>query len=1238
MRRFSKIFAVIMSICMLFGIITATAVYAADQSYDLDITSDGGIKSVMSLDFEEVKNGDVSYAASSSGNRKSDYGWTGSRYNDLIDIVARTQTDEFGMTNNYLQHQRIDGAAFDRNAGYWEYFISRWTTSTARKLSDYSYLTIDFDVCADEYIYTLNGEQHHGTEVPEGATDVYLSYPDLFSFYNILRGPGGSNNDYGFITIVKDGLKWYAVASPSSGNQNSNLTYGKGNSIELYDIAGAWNHFSIVLDIDNVTLGDTKLRVYVNGEILFEKHLNYSAAEFYPDSLRFDTNKTVQADASKFFSYGIDNISSVYYDKDYSSGDDVYGLDDYYAETDHLTTNLSVCEDIVYTSEYSYYGSPTPYDMVIEHTDGSKFPYYSIDTGLKNIKDGDFVTITKDILDFTPNDNVEELTFISSDGTQKLELSAVAREYYKVQHTQDRYTLKLDKTSGLKLNYYSAQGKGSNTKIIKTYNLLPFCTPSADIYDLKIYGKIDVSNPDAPTIEILKKWEIDVDGDGYGDGTEPYSMTVAEMNELREVGSDEIAVVPVFEVKPLEYIVEYLDSNLATAPNLCVSDRNYSKLTAIAELSKALSDIPEGVSVKVTLYTDYENLTSSIVIPAGVTVNFDLNGHSISANGASVFTVNEATELNLYSTKAGAKITGNDIITSKGLDACVINIGEKRNGETVVADGNNISLVGGSLINLKGSSADRPNDNKILITIKGGSYTVSADANGAMFPISDVDMLFDIQNAYLCSTNGTPIFSAVTSVTHSANISISASTVMSLDGADVASIIGTWTNTCNAAVSDSVLIGYNSNATKFVLGDNCKVSGTFNKSGILVSEGVNYARSNNGKTSVTVADTQFEITLITFKTQPENVCTVKWLKPDESVYATEYWVKESGVDFADASVFGIVSGNNDWYDRVYNGWNNKATNTPDQTVTGDVEYIPAANGYVGNLKSYMSVEITDGLTYNVYLPKLPEGSVVTFIGFFDAVGNRITNGVYDNIEEYSYKLMSVVSAADFDATTITVKYSVGGNEFSLEITFDILDYAKKVNEKYGCGTDESKLVYAMLQYKLEAYKKTDGAKETVINKIYSNYLDPHGTNCGCAGDTDYSPETTPSDDLSAVEEKLVGIDYGIVLDNDLKSQYSFAIRFNKDFAVTAVNAKISETVVSNLVRIEHDDCIEYRWSNISLEYLSQAITLTVTVSDSEQPLTCVCSLAGCIEKNDSAFLKALYVLSSKAFAEAAENS
>ncbi len=827
MKKRNKIFAALLAVTlvgtMLFSGIFANDTRAAAQNV-LNITRNG-VSNTASLDFENYAVGSSAFESSVGGDA-APYNWAPilrRTEGDSKNITVRQQSGPDGLTTNkYISHRRTGISVHPRGT----YVDMRIASASAKShnITDYSYIVFDFDICADEYVYTLDDQKQHGTEVPEGATDVSLAYAAANIYLLNRDSSQGAAGSTSHINLVKSDNRWYVSVGTAKA--------------PLSDILGAWNHITMAFCINTSAPKPTAtMRYYVNGEYLTESTTT-SDVDVFVDSVRFNMGAGLFTEQSPYFSIGYDNISCHYYDKNYTSGEDVFGIDDYYKDPNHTDKKFSICEDIVYIDGYSYAGTPTPFSVSIKHEGvAAEETFYSIKSALAAIKDRDIVTLNTSLAEpFTPDregdDAIKLITFKLQNGVE-FTLDEDSKNYYVTQTSGNVITLKYDVESALKLNWYNGE-----SEVVYTQNLLPLYAPNPELPVLKIHGKTDVlTNRLNPTLDILLGWDWDIDSDGVGDNAPLSALTAADFLELREAGVSTISIVSKYKTVSLAFAVQYVDKdgNL----KLYAPDYDFEKMSSLDNLFECIANIDTTDEIIVTLYKDLALAPDkSIVIPEGKNVAINLNGHKITqaqsaASQTGVFTLNEGSTLSVYSSIENGIIettgVGYGVFTAADINAAKINLGARYDGDGLVTvPGANLAINAGSLFNFAGSDTGRADTYKITVDVNGGTYLgTTASIQGALLPISELDVNINLNGATVATLTGEPIFKVNTALAHSAKIAISKSTVASLDeNGAVCPLTKDLTSKESITITDSTVLGLDTLLSGVTLGAGCKLGTT----------------------------------------------------------------------------------------------------------------------------------------------------------------------------------------------------------------------------------------------------------------------------------------------------------------------------------------------------------------------------------------------------------------------------
>ena len=427
MKRFSKIFAVLLTLTLLLGVFT---MFASAETGTGTITNHSYSNDYQSVSVgSTVPNIGAGSATSTSSfviaqNGENQY----ARYSYLKDITGNYSSCRRDF--KYGNYSTVK-SNYDDN---WGNVYAAVKDGTVKDLSYYSYIVIDFDVCADKYRYLIDVEQvtettdEEGNPITEtkivteerlsatypteeGAYDIRLSYSDN-SYFNLDNRP--------IIEKVSDGTKSYSMPT---NNYNScfiyfnydeadgvwkvykSSTFSDSNLIgELSNVLGEWNHFTYVIDVDHTTLANSKLSVYKDGVYSHTSNIwRGGEPETIVSILPHGINWTIKnfrssVDPKSYhYSMGFDNLGIQYYSLDYSSGD-VNGVDDLVDSNNTEVTLVPQCPDMIYNENYVL-----PYPNGYTDVNGSKYCLpYTINKALKNIENGSEVVTTMSILGMDP--------------------------------------------------------------------------------------------------------------------------------------------------------------------------------------------------------------------------------------------------------------------------------------------------------------------------------------------------------------------------------------------------------------------------------------------------------------------------------------------------------------------------------------------------------------------------------------------------------------------------------------------------------------------------------------------------------------------------------------------------------------------------------------------------------------------------------------------------------------------
>lgn len=259
---------------------------------------------------------------------------------------------------------------------------------------------------------------------------------------------------------------------------------------------------------------------------------------------------------------------------------------------------------------------------------------------------------------------------------------------------------------------------------------------------------------------------------------------------------------------------------------------------------------------------------------------------------------------------------------------------------------------------------------------------------------------------------------------------------------------------------------------------------------------------NYNRYTVDSATGEMTITLSTFTPK----YTMIALSDEEALYTVTFY-KEDGVTVLATFKVAqgaqvtppayVASGSNGFFSASYNGWtttfaSNEAES--DFTVYGDVAYYPAVIGSITADFSagFYNLTLVGKIRNNLYIPKATGG--VKILGVYDSNGQRIYGGTVNvNGTDYSIYMVGEVGAAEISRDiTITIKYSVGGAEYSHNITLNAAKYARNVLKDSTASTH----VYNEAAYTLVAdlvrYSNTlsiaiNGKDDEVLKSLLDSY-------------------------------------------------------------------------------------------------------------------------------------------------------
>ena len=333
MRKHTRIFAIILTLCLLIGAVAIGASAEVDESKSfLDASRySSSIENYVQYSFDDAS---TTINVSTSSGSGTYFSLTKADDESFIRLKTKSSDTQPGK-NNYRY------TFFTNESG---------KTVLANK---YAYATADFDIASMGTTSFFNGM---------GFT-VYTVKPSAYPFY---------------VYTVTDGTDWYI---------SSTSTYkASGTNVKISSEVGEWTHITFVLDLAGGTSSSKTMYAYVNGAYLTSKAISVTGdTEFQ----RIGTDVPKALISSDTANFAIDNITSNLYLEGYSSGD-AYGLDD--LMNNGGQGNIARCEDVVYNENYVY--DLLAESQAIGTIGETK--YYTNASASKAITNGGTISVTKD--------------------------------------------------------------------------------------------------------------------------------------------------------------------------------------------------------------------------------------------------------------------------------------------------------------------------------------------------------------------------------------------------------------------------------------------------------------------------------------------------------------------------------------------------------------------------------------------------------------------------------------------------------------------------------------------------------------------------------------------------------------------------------------------------------------------------------------------------------------------------
>ena len=1203
MRKFSKIFATLLTLAIIVGTI---------------VVMSGALVPKATTDFGKSDN----FETTAVGKNAKGFGsGTGSADTYSTKVIVKNEE----TNNQYLRYSFLKAGAPKAYRRDYEYAPYSSTAPTTH-IADYSYFTVDFDVCADAYAYEIDGVTYMSREIPELAENVRLAYSPgtYFSIDNRLFNGESYPAGYSVITVTfrYEDNAWKLFIG------------GKDTGYTLSDKLDAWNHFTYAVKViakevevkgeTKITYGYSEVRFYLDG--IFVSSSDISASN---KATAYDINPRAIdwyiSDLSTPYSMGIDNFAPTFYYAGYSSGK-AYGIDDLFDED--KSAPLMFCEDVVYDRNYVVPGNP----YISLDTGATKtYMKYFLGDVLSTLKTGDMIETGFDIIDFTPDESVESFeVYLINNAT--FSLSEKALEKYDIVKSALGYKVtKKSAPEGLKLNLLDSKG-GTAIASVMLY------AGNDPVIDLNVVSQINLKTGliDKYTVG---EWRWDIDGES-GDTEYDYkdelvrALSDIEMEIAKQYWNGSIDVYPA-DLTPIEEDVKAKLDYIVLVNGSSVWYNEGESLEVyydINTLESRFASIP--ANAKIVLYEDAV-INSSLKIKENAKIEIDLNGYSIDSDAASLFVVSNNSEIIVYSAdEAVIKIDNGDLFTTVGgssnFNNAKIVFGDAEKGNKVIAKAANF---------LNATTANAmANDNKPI------SVSINAYLVWGNFVIAAPDVEIEINDSLVYSEG--VIFETLLDYEQffaiDAKISVNNSEIIS-----ESAIIGDLAANSVISISDATLCGslesqkYDQKGS-IVIGANVEFDRDVRKDNSIITlvDGVCYAVANY---EIDCEGLTINVKLIAVDAgavSSEDFAIAIWKDATGKNFKEEYYHKTnltpihpSAHEMKDEAKFpGVEDLGNGWYDRGYRTWKNAdEEGKSDELIAGETTvFLPVADGVVPavDFKLNLSLKST-AVAFNLYaqIPAEDSGIVVNAesVYYLDVDGNKVYTQLltgFAGAEGY-YAIEIPLELVDFTSKTVVIEFAVVGYEdepIVLEevIEIDFLTYAEIATELYACGSEDAKLVLEVLRYK-KAAAEAAGAKLTsgVIAKAEA-ILAMHGESCKCISDLNETVYTDAELNASisaneSINDKILGAEFD--LGNDKVDLYfyvdasvnveSFAIKhkglLDQLGGWDYINYKIN--VVPELigyVNYNGVDCAVYAYNNISLYNASAIMNITLTVASASE--------------------------------------
>lgn len=954
---------------------------------------------------------------------------------------------------------------------------------------NFDYVVFDVDISTDMYCYNENiiTVAEYNELSDEEKAKAYPAYAEGMEFTVLMTKTG--TKQYATISLNRDDGGFYLQYEKRSAFFKSQPAYD--HKVYLSNQVGTTDHLTVVMRaINTATRGEGNLcAFYLNGAPICALNVQNKAKRLL-NVYQFVAEMPAEVTDSNTYSLCFDNVSANVYATGYQSSVGTNLSNFGFGAND----KISDCIDVVYNANYTAPGAP--FVSCAGEKVGNPALVLQL---LKKLEDGGTI-IASDISveDFTPAEGITNFEVIC-EGDAQFTLSEEAAEKFAPLRSEGTGVRYYSKSVLLELEW-----QGINGEKISSEYVLP--GTSITLIDGLPEGVVDINTL---TFLPVLSWNMCFDGIIGDDTTYPESPlgvpTEDDMTICNFLGNRKIILYPVVATEGLELAYSIFDSE----GYMFFGDGDtLLTYTDISNLQSSVSKAPQYAEVILNGDGETAILLENIEISAGQFLLFDLNGQKIKSS-SNVFTLGEGATLLLYSSVSGAEVEAAEAIinVADGTKSFFAHFGidlyDEEHTDDTLYKADSIVSTGNAVID---------DETQSIVYVEGGSFVADT-----AFDINMENVVIWLYDATVETAEGGALFTD----SKYALIAFMGTTVVS-----------EFAKANNGTPSIFVMPGNVFTFTDLDLTD---------EDIIYMEDDTFLVRNNNPENTVTLGGSTAAITFASVysdKELPEGIAKVEWLYPDGTAFKeAEYWYIGSALTHPeyDADDIPATALNNGWFDMAYTGWANQDGGLGVNAAS--TVFKPAAY-LVPNLKGVkMNVSLYANLSINVYVPAPGAESGIIFTqdgvhaelaydgvsGFALSASGKIETDnlvtiTYNEAEYYgirtylaSYELDGAVSCY---AKFIVKEYDLNGNgaieenEKNILLTQDLstnfMSYvtALRLDSKYGCGTEEAKVLFDTLQYKRECYRLYHGLENYDVEELgdYNSILAGHSGDCACKTD------------------------------------------------------------------------------------------------------------------------------------------